>query len=255
MGISRCNLILMKFWTFAGICLILNSCSRQGNQSKAEHDPSKMHASTAKRKTAIKGIAASYDNPVSTLGKGLIIAPDKFVIYNDSLLNSKFESIDMYNNGSAIHCYSKYYKPDYGIMHFICLQVTDKCYKIIVDYNTIKYLPKSKKYQFVNWTNYIMESYGIRRNGSTTVSKLPLRVSSSDNSDTLSIPANYEMFCPVEVKDDWVKVKFDCFYNDDTNKHEGEPCQTYISECKNPVTGWIKWKDGNKILIDILLMP
>jgi hypothetical protein len=26
-------------------------------------------------------------------------------------------------------------------------------------------------------------------------------------------------------------------------------------DCKDPLMGWLKWKEGNKILIDIFLMP
>ena len=244
-----------KFWTFTAICLALLSCNNSGSKPAIKTDSSKTASTRVQKKSNAKSTSPSYDNDVSTLGIGVVIVPDKFVIYDDNLLDNKFKSIDMYGQENAIDVYSKFYKPDYGIMHFICLQVTDKYYKVIVNYNTIKYLPKSKDYQFETWTKYIMGSFGVRRNGLGAESHQPLRMNPVANADTLSIPGKYEMFCPVEVKDDWVKVKFDCFYNDDNNKHEGEPCQNYVSECKDPVTGWIKWRDGNKILIDILLMP
>lgn len=245
----------LKFWTFVAIYFALLSCNHSGNKSSVKSDSSKRYISPTQKESKVKSISPFYDNDVSTLGIGVVIAPDKFVVYNDSLLNNKFSSINMYGDEKAIGIYSKFYKPDYGIMHFICLQATDKCYKVVVNYNTIKYLPKSKGYEFATWTDYIMQSFGIRRNKDNAKSHQPLRVSPTATADTLSISGKYEMFCPVEVKGDWVKAKFDCFYNDDNSKHEGEPCQNYISECKDPVTGWIKWRDGNKVLIDILLMP
>lgn len=244
-----------KFWIYTAIYFTLLSCNGLTNKSTIKSDSSKRHISPTQKESKLKGTSPSYDNDVSTLGIGVVIAPDKFVVYKDSLLNNKFRSINMSGDEKAIDIYSKFYKPDYGIMHFICLQATDKYYKVIVSYGTIKYLPKSKGYQFVNWTNYIMQSFGVRRNRSKIESHQPLRISPTANADTLSIPGKYEMFCPVEVKGDWVKVRFDCFYNDDNNKHEDESCQSYISECKDPVTGWLKWRDGNKVLIDILLMP
>jgi len=244
-----------KFGIYAAIFFTLLSCNSSGNKSTIKSDSNKLSVSSPTQKGSLKSVTPSYDNDVSTIGIGLIIVPDKFVICDDSLLNNKFKSIDMYGDEPAINIYSKFYKPDYGIMHFVCLQAAEKYYKVVVNYNTIKYLPKSKDYKFITWINYIMQSFGVRRNGLKPESHQSLRTMPSVNADTLAIPGKYEMFCPVEVNNDWVKVKFDCFYNDDNNKHEGEPCKNYISECKNPITGWIKWKDGNKILIDILLMP
>jgi hypothetical protein len=51
-----------------------------------------------------------------------------------------------------------------------------------------------------------------------------------------------------------VRVNYDCFYNRENNSHEGEPCYNFINECQNPVTAWLKWKQGNKLLIDIMLL-
>jgi hypothetical protein len=82
-----------------------------------------------------------------------------------------------------------------------------------------------------------------------------VRLGPSDGSKVLTIPQGFEMFCPMEIRGDWVKVRYDCFYNDENNPHEGEPCHNFIDECKDPVTGWLKWRNENKILIDIFLMP
>jgi hypothetical protein len=59
----------------------------------------------------------------------------------------------------------------------------------------------------------------------------------------------------MEMRGDWVKVKYDCFYNDENNKYEGQPCQNFVNQCQNPLIGWIRWKQGNKLLIEIFLMP
>ncbi len=52
----------------------------------------------------------SYDNQVASLGIGLIIAPPKFEIYNDSLLSDKIASIDMYEDATKINLCSKFFK-------------------------------------------------------------------------------------------------------------------------------------------------
>ncbi len=200
----------------------------------------------------------SYDNEVSSLGNGLIIAPAKFDLYNDSLLNNKYASWDMYEDETRINLCSKFFKPDYGIMHFVCIAKSDKAYKVIINASDTKYFPKTKSYDFKTWDEYILQSYGIRRltaNTGEISAILPLRIAPKDNADTLAIPQGYEMFCPMDIKGDWVKVKYDCFYNDENSLHEGEPCHDFIDQCKNPLTGWLRWRQENKLLIDIFLMP
>ncbi|MFY7734407.1 MAG: hypothetical protein ACOVSR_13050 [Bacteroidia bacterium] len=200
----------------------------------------------------------SYDNQVSRLGIGLIIAPSKFKIYNDSLLKDKIASWDMYEDESKINLCSKFFKPDYGIMHFVCIAKSEKAYKILVNYSDIKYLPKTKNYVFKTWEEYILQSFGVRRLTSNTGNiskKYPLRSKPNDNASTLVIPKGHESFCPMDIKGDWIKVRYDCFYNDENNSYEGEPCHNYIEKCKNPLTGWLRWRQGNQLLIDIFLMP
>jgi hypothetical protein len=200
----------------------------------------------------------SFDNQVSSLGIGLIIAPPKFEIYNDSLLSEKIASWDMYDDESKINICSKFFKPDYGIMHFVCISKSEKAYKVLVNFSDIKYLPKTKNYDFKTWDEYISQSFGIRRltNDNGVISKnYTLRIKPEDNAHSLAIPKGHELFCPMEIKGDWIKVRYDCFYNDKNNSHEGEPCYSYIDKCKNPLTGWLRWRQENQLLIDIFLMP
>jgi len=249
----------MKNSIFFVICFALFSCQHKNNKAISNTEASKtIHTKESQSAKKETGTGCSYDNDVSTLGIGLVIAPSKVDIYNDSQLTNKSASYDMYKDGlNKISICPKFYEPDYGIMHFVCIDSTEKAYKVLINYDELKYLPKTKDYVFKSWQDYINESYGIRRLTAEgkNISKIhlqPLRKSPVNEADTLVLPAGYEMFCPVEIKGDWLRVKFDCFYNDDNNKHEGEPCRDYIDQCKNPVSGWLKWKDGNKLLVDIL---
>lgn len=212
--------------------------------------------STLKSQSKIDTSGYNYDNAVKALGLGLVIVPEKFSVFNDSLLTRKYKDVDMSVEKTDI--YSKFYKPDYGIMHFICIGITDKSYQVIVNYSQIKYLPKSKKYDFKSWEDYILQSYGIRRltkaGGRISVSQ-SLKTEPKDGSKELSIPKGYENFCPIKISGEWVEVKYDCFYNDENNAHEGEPCHEYIDQCKSPVKGWLRWRRCEKLLIDIFLMP
>lgn len=198
-----------------------------------------------------------YDNQVASLGIGLIIVPSTFEIYNDSLLSDKIASVDTYE-ASQINLCSKFFKPDYGIMHFVCISKSEKAYKILVNFSDVKYLPNIKNYDFKTWDEYISQSFGIRRctNDSGEIPQnYTLRIKPEDNADTLAIPKGHELFCPMEIKGDWIKVKYDCFYNAENNSHEGDPCYKYIDKCKNPLIGWLRWRRENHLIIDIFLMP
>ena len=205
--------------------------------------------SFAQQKMDTGFIGCMYDNPVSTLGIGLIIAPDTmpFEIYNDSLLAQKFATLNMdaddFNNMSLC---SKFFKPDYGIMHFICLSNSQKAYKVLVNYSDVKYMPNT--YEFKTWEDYILQSDGV---GLQEGYYQPLRKEPNSTGDTIELtPSEREVMCPQEIKGDLLKVQYDC------NPHQGADsleagCHMYIEQCKNPLTGWLKWKQENKLLIGI----
>ena len=197
-----------------------------------------------------------YDNEVNSIGIGLIIVPEKFKIYRDNKLSELYGEFDIYREEVSI-C-SKYFKPDYGILHFVCIERTNKYFKVLVNFSTVLYLENNKENIFTTWNDYILSSYGIRRltsNSGEISESQNLKSEPDDKSETLEIPEGYELFCPIEIKKEWLKVQYDCFYNEEENPNEGKPCNEYIDKCKNPTVGWIRWKKKNKILIDIFLMP
>lgn len=197
-----------------------------------------------------------YNNQVSSLGIGLVIAPVKFQIYCDSLLNEKVADWDVYKDAGSINLCSKFFKPDYGIMHFVCIAKSERAYTVLVNFSEIKYVPNTKDYAFKTWKEYIFQSLGIRPTSSdgSFVKNYRLRTTPNDNGDTLVVPNGHDLFCAMEVRGDWVKVRYDCFGNNDNSLHAGEPCQSYIGKCKNALTGWLRWRRGNELLIDIVLL-
>lgn len=201
----------------------------------------------------------TYDNEVSMLGIGLVIAPAKFEVFNDSLLSKRWITGDMSAGDTILdRVCPKFNKPDYGIMHFVCVAKTPESYRILINYKEVKYLPKTTTYVFKTWEAYIMESYGVARSTSeseTAFRSQALKTAPDDAADTLAIPAGRELFCPVQLQGDWLQVKYDCFYNEVDNPHEGTPCHQYISQCKIPLTGWLRWRKDQHLLIDIFQMP
>lgn len=229
---------------------ILASCQSKNaaKETLAEKMLSKLPADTTAKKDA-------YDNPVSSLGTGIVVAPDKFDLYDDSLLAKKYKRIDIVHD-PKLTVTPKYFEADYGIVHFVCISQSAKAYKILINYSVEKYLPKQKDSRFIPWDSYILQSFGVRRivdekHKPKTIETL--YTEPQDDSKPIAIPQGHEMFCPMQVKGDWVQVQYDCFYNQDNNKHEGQPCQKYIAECKTGVTGWLRWRKDNQVLIEIFL--
>lgn len=255
----------MKITIFYLLLFFLLSCGQANDKVENKKHTSKQispdSSTSIKQSNAIDNETrrCQYDNEVSSLGIGLIKPRTKFDIYDDSLLNNKFANKNIYSDSvEKTNLCSKFYMPDYGIMYFVCLGKTQKAFKILVNFSDIKYLPNTADYKFESWNDHIIQSFGIRRLTNklgATLSNYPLRKEQNEESDTLTVPEGYEMFCPIEMKGDWIKVKYDCFYNKESNPHEGEPCHGHIDKCKNSLIGWLRWREDNKLLIEIFLIP
>jgi hypothetical protein len=231
---------------------VLLSCTRQSPTSLQADTVKSVLTDTLTTTKNAETIQAtqqcSYENEMPELGIGLIIAPSDFEIFNDSLLTDRFAEVKMHGQQVVGIC-PMFFETDYGIMHFVCVNESGNAYKLLTSSTELKYIPRTKASSLRTWDDYILQSFGIRRKTSSPVYQEP-----EENPKTVPIPEGHEMFCPMEVKGNWVKVRYDCFYNMKNNPHEGEPCQTFIDKCDKPLTGWLKWRDQNKLLIDIFLM-
>ncbi|GAA4310615.1 hypothetical protein [Nibribacter koreensis] len=248
-------------------CFVIASCRQSEKAPLTQEQPISVSESTYKEyEVLLKEEAQTTntdcqdENETPTLGIGLVSAPAIFELFHDSLLTKRYVrwNTDSSETPSNVVC-SKFYFPDYSIFHFVCLQETSRYYKVLANADQVKYFPKTKDYRFETWEEYILNSFGIRRKtgdlASTNTYKQEVKQAPNKSSKSIEIPKGHEMFCPQEVTGDWVKVTYDCFYNKERNPYEGEPCHTFIQKCKEPVTGWLKWREGNQVLIDILLMP
>ncbi|HSY61694.1 MAG TPA: hypothetical protein VK796_07445, partial [Cytophaga sp.] len=227
--------MLPKFLYLTFLTLLF-SCNQQSSENGAHQDGLKQtsidtintqHSSVAIKKDPNENVYVheignhyEYDNDVRSLGLGLILTPEIIEIFDDSLLKEKFIMIDQLHakKDREVSVYSKFYMPEYTIMHFVCLHETLTSYEVLVNYSDIKYLPKTKGYIFKTWRDYILNSYGVRRKtkkGDELAENFSLLKQANDHADTLAIPKGLEMFCPMDMKDDWIKVTYDCFYNFD----------------------------------------
>lgn len=122
------------------------------------------------------------------------------------------------------------YYPDYFIVHF-AVESFDSIYYVEVG-NEKKLVKPSKFIEFMTWPNYIQRFF------SKTTGKNPLRVEPKDSGSVVTgIDYRRANFRNVEVKGDWVRVV----------------CNLDCDGCINNrvVEGWIRWREGDKVVLDI----
>jgi hypothetical protein len=276
MGLLFClycitNLLLhMKHLILLFLSAAVLSCRQEQKEKKAP-----VHVADQKKsqkepelKKQVPESPCAYNNLTATLGKGLVMVNSEsgnsssaIELFNDSLLQDKYVSWNYYEQEKPENpvC-PKYFNLEPDVLHFIFLKETAKSYQILNGFNEIKYLSKIKANLTTSWEDYILNSFAVGKlsdeHGKTAFEQ-PFRKSPSEKAALVKFPADAEMLCPLEIKGDWVKVRYDCFTNGnrESNKYEGQPCHTYIEKCKPAQTAWIKWRERNTILIDILLMP
>jgi len=206
--------------------------------------------------TEIPSIGCDYKDSVSSLGIGLVLMPGKCKFYNDATLTQLYmewnisESYDPPKQACAL-----YYKPDYGIAHYVCLDSTAKYYHILINGNQQKYIPRIYGKIFEDWFTYISGSVGGINFQRPRKDFALILYDSPGGSNPVYTDRSMESastdLCPLEMQGDWLKVKIDC-YDFDENPHQGDPCQTYImNDCKETKEGWIRWRRDNKVLIEI----
>lgn len=128
-------------------------------------------------------------------------------------------------------------KLDYNNLVFRCVREVGSYYAVIADENTglIKYVKKDDPhFEYQPWEQHLLHVFSV----GFDEKKNPLRRSQDPRS--ASIPFDKEAYYhPVEIKGDWMKVEIE---NDSMNVERGG---------KRPATGWIKWKEGHKIIVDV----
>ena len=193
-----------------------------------------------------------FENEVNNLGIGIVECPETFIVYKDSLLKDTIAKINLYETDlNKYNICGKFSKPDYGILHLVCLHQDSKFYKVMINTKDFAFIAKTNGLIFKTWSEYLLSVYGLGRNHTAIgdFKKQSVLRDISNQLDTLTIPKGIESFCPIEIKGDWIKIQYDC---DNT---EGISCLKKKQNCESPLIGWIRWRKDNRFLIDIYLLP
>lgn len=126
---------------------------------------------------------------------------------------------------------------DYSQFVFRCLTNNDSWLNIVVNNETGEtlWLKKSDLTTFKNWENYLTEMFGVAR---LPNQQQKIRVSPTDNSDEI-IYKGQDCFQVKSMKGEWIEI-FTADYCD----------ESYTDSKTKIKSGWIKWRQGNKLLIE-----
>jgi len=188
------------------------------------------------------------NNPIK-LGLGIIAIADTYdeskivTVYKDKDFKEKIEDFKLYGQLKRIWPY--YFKPDYGLCSFVCLEKTKGYFKILINDTEEGFLKNDSEKYFKTWESLLINS---------TVERLdlksnPLKLKPGDNQTTISLEYEVkvdrlEVIDVIEINGQhWINVRF--------SKTGKVPCDKGTSDCG---TAWIKWKSGDKLLVNILLL-
>lgn len=107
----------------------------------------------------------SYQNSSSDLGVGILAwendCDHSLVIYSEQELKNKVTEFNICTD--TIKVCPLFFKPDYGIFHFVLLKQEKKSYKIIYNDNSIGYIAMEPAWRFAPWDSFLKnESTSVR---------------------------------------------------------------------------------------------
>jgi hypothetical protein len=123
---------------------------------------------------------------------------------------------------------------DYFQFAFRCKTKTSEWLEVVVNEGTGQtlWIKQTKEIKFLTWENYLKDMFGVTR---LENEKQKIRTSRSDNGQEIKYEGT-DCFRVKTLKGEWIEI----FTPDHCDAYGGK---TQIK------SGWIKWKRGNKLLI------
>jgi len=187
-------------------------------------------------------------NPIK-LGLGIVAIDDTYdvkkivTVYKDKGLKTKIEDFKLY--GQLKNVWPYYFKPDYGLCYFVCLEKNKDYFKILVNDNEEGFLANDRDKYFKTWDSILINA-GIER---IDLKTNPLKLKPADNAEAINL--GYEIKVDRLEVDDVIEINGEHWIKVSYSISGKVPCDKGTSDCGR---GWIKWKTGDKLLINILLL-
>ena len=189
-----------------------------------------------------------FFNPIGLLGKGLInvkmyveeepetLYIDEITMYNDPECQNPFCSYDL-NRVSYLpkgkNIIPIYNSIEYGWYCFVCTDLNSDSYEIAINQTERKYIKKDKNIEYYTWERFFDAVFTIN-----PTEENPLRVVPADSAaivepiygDELGDePSDYHQ--EVKLEGEWLHLKYE----------------------KSGIEGWLRWRRGNDIIVEIFI--
>lgn len=188
------------------------SCQNKNiDKSIVEHIPTKKDSIS----TSIKKVDVK-NHYTHELPLGIISIKGDYISINLELLDSNYVLVKELN-----------FKDEYSIKSFFCYSIDNLYYQI--EYENIKYwvLKNNPNLKFQTIQNHILSDvFSVSFDEKTNL----IKEFPDSNSKTIDFIPD-EFYLPVTIKNDWLKIKWG--YED------------------NYKYGWIKWKENDKLIIEL----
>jgi hypothetical protein len=129
------------------------------------------------------------------------------------------------------------YNPLYDLLAFRCRSRKDGWMEVIVNNNsgTSYWLKESEVYQYIDWLTFLQQKKCI----SPAKTDIPILDSPEDDANAIKVNSK-DCFGIKNMKDDWIEITLPAF-NDEK------------SDGNSRKTGWIRWKNGDVLLIKYIV--
>lgn len=183
------------------------------------------------------------------LGLGIVAIDDTYdeaktvSVFKDKDLKTKIEDFKLY--GQLKNVWPYYFKPDYGLCYFVCLEKTKDYFKVLINDKEEGFLKNDRDKYFKTWESLLINSTVERLDSKAN----PLRSKPNDKADLINLDYEpkvdrLEVIDVLEINGEhWINVRF--------SKSGKVPCDKGTPDCGE---GWVKWRTGDKLLVNILLL-
>lgn len=134
-----------------------------------------------------------------------------------------------------------FYKPDYALYHFICLEKTVSYYKVLYNDTGIAYIPNDTAFHFKSWESLLLNSFVMRLTKDS-----PVYAECTTSGNIISYNCAPERLKVIEVLEQngiyWLNIAF------------STECSDLMEQGVQLKYGWIIWRTETKLLIDLLLL-
>ncbi|MBM0656938.1 hypothetical protein JMN12_10335 [Capnocytophaga genosp. AHN8471] len=173
-----------------------------------------------------ENLSCNFYNKTESLGIGLVKVEKQFITIKNPKLN---KNVNEYIY-SPKYIVPIFFKPDYNnIFYIVCLDDQKEYYKVLSATGEIYFVSKTQT-KFISWEKFLRNTIGIS-NLNWRIN--PLHNEPFEKSKIIRIKDINTIYNVIKVKKDWIKIQ------NENNTNE---------------KGWIQWKKGNNLLIEVYLL-